>query len=342
MTIKFLKIHKWWTSHFGTMLAFIYLATAFGSDPPSLIAFATTLALFVIASIGIASFGQLMNDLMDIQQDLRSGSPNTMARRGIAERLLLFGFVIVLGLLPWLWLPINGAIASLLVLEYVLFILYSVPPVRLKARGLLGAAADSLYAYVVTNAVSILVFAKLSGSDVLWFSLLSGVWMFIFGLGHIIQHQLLDASRDHVDGINTLVVSWGWVASLALLRNVILPLDYLGFSSILVIIGTRFPVIPFVFAVHLLLLAHWWQRQAPCGSLDWNKFPFVDQINLLSNQGMSQFVWHWLPLLSLLSLIASHPSYLPMLVPHCLLFPRPIQLLLQNGRPTVNRFLKQI
>lgn len=341
MTIKLLKLNKWWTSHFGMMLAFIYLATALSAKPPSLTTFASTLLLFVVATLGIATFGQLMNDLMDIQQDLRSGAPNTMARLGIKQRLLLFGFVILLGLLPWIWLPINSVIIGLLVAEYMLFILYSVPPVRLKARGLWGAAADSLYGYVITNMVAILVFTQLSGSDLPWLTLAASAWMFIFGLGQIIQHQLLDANRDSHDGINTFVVANGWAHSLYILRNVVLPLDCLSFFLLLIYFFIKIPIISLLFLVHAYLLFQWWQSQTYLSLREIYKLSYIGQINLLSNQLLAQFAWHWLSPLALFKLVIYQPSYFPMIFLHFLFFPRPIQMLIGCAPVAVKRILKQ-
>lgn len=327
MTIKLLKIYRWWTCHFGTMVAFIYLVTAFGSRPPSLPAFANTLVLFVIATVGIASFGQLSNDLMDIQQDLRSGTHNTMAKQGLVERSLLFVFVILLGLLPWLWLPTNGAILFLVALEYLLFILYSFPPIRFKARGLLGPITDSVYAYVITNAVSILVFAELSDLQIPLLTPLVSAWMFLFGLGHIIQHQLLDVNRDQVDGINTFVVTEGWQQSFRFLQNLVLPIETTLFIAFLFLVGSIAPSIIIAFCIHVILKALWWRRNTLRHGIDWINLPKIDQFNLLSNELIARFTWYWFPPLSLLVLVMTLPAYWPLAVLHLLFFPKPIQAL---------------
>jgi len=210
----------------------------------------------------------------------------------------------------------------------VLFIIYSVPPIRLKARGLWGVAADSLYAYVVTNMVAILVFTQLSGSDLPWLTLAASTWMFIFGLSQIIQHQLLDANRDFHDGINTFVVANGWASSLYILRNVVLPLNYLSFFGLLVYFFIKIPAIPLLFLVHIYLLFQRWQSQAHLSLRKIYKLSCVGQINLLSNQLLAQFAWYWLPPLSLLTLVVYQPSYLPIVFFHFLFFPQPIQMLI--------------
>lgn len=342
MSTKVLKINKWWGSHFGPMLAFIYLATAFSSHPPSLFAFASTLALFTIASIGIASFGQLTNDLMDIQQDLRSGAYNTVAKLRFGQRWLLFGFIIILGLLPWQWLPMNGIIASLLILEYLLFILYSMPPARLKGRGILGVLTDSLYGYVVTNAVAIFVFMELSNLDMPWFALTAAVWMFFFGLSQIIQHQLVDASRDEIDGIKTFVIANGWSASLRFAKNIIAPLDCITFLIFLVVIGFKAPLVPIAFVIHMLFLVQWWNRQTCWGLKGLNSLSACDQLSLCSYHGIARFTWHWLPSLSLLTLVISDLNYLPLVPVHLILFPAPVRLLIQYVISTLCRPLERI
>jgi 1,4-dihydroxy-2-naphthoate octaprenyltransferase len=319
------------------MVAFIYLVTAFGSRPPSFLAFASTLALFMIASVGIASFGQLTNDLMDIQQDLRSGTHNTMANLGFVGRVWLFAFVILLGLFPWIWLPTNGWILSLVALEYLLFVLYSFPPVRLKARGLLGPVADSAYAYVITNAVAILVFAELSDLQISRILLLVSVWTFLFGLGHIIQHQLLDVDRDQIAGINTFVSAEGWQRSFNLLRNVILPVEFVLFISLLFLAGSSIPIVFVFFFYHIITKAQWWRRNTFKRGKIWAGLSRIDQYNLLSNEVMARFAWYWLPPLSLLILITTLPAYWPLAFLHLLLFPKPVGALKRLWHASIGR-----
>jgi 4-hydroxybenzoate polyprenyltransferase len=342
MAVRFLKLNRWWGSHFGTMLAFSYLATAFSPIAPSFFIFTRTLIIFVVATIGIATFGHLLNDLTDIEQDVRSNMPNTVANLGIVQRILLFGLILGLGILPWRGLPISELIIGLLIIEYSLFVIYSVPPIRLKARGIWGVVTDSLYAYVITNAIAILVFTKLSGSSMPWLVVVAASWMFIFGLGHIIQHQLIDAERDYADEINTFVISKGWNKSLRLLKKVILPLDYLLCWAFLIAVASRAPIIPLVFILNLFIAVTRWQCQT-CSSLhDMIKLDSINTIHLHSNQIIAGFTWNWLPALSLLTLISYHPTYLPIAPFHFFLFPQPIRILFRQGLPAIQRAIKQV
>jgi hypothetical protein len=219
--------------------------------------------------------------------------------------------------------------------------MYSVPPLRLKARGIWGVIADSLYAYVITNAISILVFTKLSGASIPWLVLVAASWMFIFGLGHIIQHQLIDAERDYADGINTFVISKGWNTSLRLLKKVILPLDYLSCSAFLLVVASRAPIIPLIFVLNLCTAVAWWQHQTCTSLIDMLRLDSINTIHLYSNQIIAGFAWNWLPALSVITLITYHPSYLPILPFHFILFPQPIHILTRQGLPAIRQAFKQ-
>lgn len=356
-TVKVLKIHKWWTSHYGRMMAFVYLVVAASPSPPPLGAFVATLCVFTIASLGIGSFGQLLNDLTDVSQDLRSGTQNLVARRGVVARIALFAAALAVGLAPWWWLPTTPAIAALLAAEYLLFALYSLPPFRLKNRGILGPVADALYGYVVPNAVAVLLFAGLGDvaspglGDGASPALESGVspllvaaiaaWSFIFGLEQILHHQLVDATRDRVDGMRTFVVVRGWRPAFEVLLRVVLPLEWIAFVALLAAIAPVAPAVPACFAVSLAVLLAGWSRRSLANAARPDRMPPVDRVVVLADLAIARFTRRWLPLLALVSLVVARPEYLPLVLPHLVLFPEPVLWLCRGGVPETLRLLRR-
>lgn len=318
------------------MLAFIYLTTALGTPPPLLV-FVRTLILFTIATIGIATFGYLMNDLTDIPQDQRSGAHNVLASMKPANRGCLFVLVLALGITPWLWLPINRFIIFLLVSEYLLFALYSVPPIRLKGRGAWGAIADSLYAYVITCLVAMSVFAEISNSSIHSLALLAGMWLFAFGLNGIIKHQLLDSGRDQVDRIRTLAIALGWPQTLCLLRNTILPLNYLLLIAVIFRVTGTAPIILIVFVANHYFVLRQWKRESLAQAWALNALTCVAQVSMLSEHLVETFVYRWLPPLCLITLVIHDPRYLPLMIVHFVAFPRPLKDLIQELNTTSKR-----
>ena len=338
---KLLKIHKWWASHYGTMMAFVYVVTSLSPTPPSLATFLTTLGIFTVASVGIGSFGQLLNDLADIPQDLRSGSHNLVATKSVFARVAIFAAALAIGIVPWVWLPTTPAIRALIAAEYVLFAAYSLPPIRLKTRGILGAVADALYGYVVPNAVAVLLFARLANVEVpAWLLGPLVAWCFFFGLERILHHQLVDESRDSCDGITTFVVRRGWRQAFDDVLRIALPLAAASFVVLLVCLGIVAPLIPAFFVGYLVVALRHWAHTSVGGATRLERLPPVTRHYLVAELAIARFTWRWLPLLGLATLVAHRPAYLPVAVLHFLLFPEPVVWLWRTGVPEAQRLFR--
>jgi 4-hydroxybenzoate polyprenyltransferase len=318
----FLKIHKWWTAHYCSMMTFGYLAIAASSASPEAWTVVRTILLFTAGSIGIASTGQLLNDLGDIRQDSRTGAPNILAMRSVGQRILIFVGVAVLGILPWF------------LAEIILFALYSLPPFRLKGRGLLGPITDSLYGYVVTHLVTILVFLAPFGAHLSpWLIGLFMIWWFVYGFAQILHHQLLDESRDRTEGIQTLAVRFGWERTLQFVNKIVVPFQVCAFVLLMVGLLPTSPLVPGVYLIYLVLSLRSWQQHT---IWTWKELPSMNRIglhNLISEVCITAFVKRWLPWLALANLIILQPQLYPLIIVNLLFFPGSVQVLrrsLQN------------
>jgi 1,4-dihydroxy-2-naphthoate octaprenyltransferase len=319
---KVLKIHKWWSSHFVVMMGAIYFVLAVGPAPPPVGSFLLNLGVFTLASIGIASFGQLLNDATDVRQDVRSGAHNLVAARGTARRAAMFVAVLVVGIVPWFWLPTTPLIAALIAAEFALFILYSVPPVRLKERGLAGTVADALYGYVVPTTVAALLFVELSGGQVpVAFVAALSTWALMFGLLGIIDHQLSDESRDRHDGVRTLVVTLGWSPSFRWAQRLAATATLAAMIGLIVVESISYPL----FAVGLLAFLAWtlgtWRHRSLWHTAWISSLPGVARYHLVYTVVLGDFMRLWHPLLALAALTAHAPEYLPIGVLHLISFP---------------------
>jgi len=322
------------------MTAFIYLVVAISPSPPSLLEFLQTLGIFTLASLGIGTFGQLLNDLTDVVQDVRTGAQNLVARKGLVARWLLFGMVVSIATLPWICLPTTTSILVLLAVEFLLFGLYSIPPFRLKNRGILGPVADALYGYVVPNVVAMLVFAKLGGGMPLWLVVVIAVWAFFFGLERIINHQLVDASRDHADGVNTFVVVRGWASAFGILHRIIVPLAIISCVLLLVGVGWYAPLVPLLFIIHVVICFTMWVHGSLASTLRIDRLTAIDQVSIITDLTISGFVWRWLPIISLLTLASTRFEYLWLVPMHLVLFPEPLLWLWREFLPAFPRILR--
>jgi 4-hydroxybenzoate polyprenyltransferase len=318
---QFLKIHRWWDYQLTIMLGFIYHITAMASAPPQLLSWLATFALFVLACVGIAGFGHLVNDYFDRETDRLSGAPNLVADQAAWSLISKTIAVLALAWLPWLWLPTDSVILSLLVFEFVLFLMYSMPVVRLKERGLLGPVTDSLYSYTVSTSVAMLVFAKLADFRIpIWFSLLIASWSFLLGLRQIIAHQIQDASRDERTGLQTFVTIHGLRQTLFLLDWFVFPGELTSFLIILCVLASYSASTCVGFMLYVLVVVLVNRRRSVWFVANPWKLPRISRLMFLNNVVLFRFYTEWFPILGLIPLVRRDPAYLAVAMLHIGLF----------------------
>jgi 4-hydroxybenzoate polyprenyltransferase len=315
-----LKTDRWWDFKIPPLLALAYFLLLQASPPVPLATVLFSLVLFILASIGIAGFAHLLNDLFDVEVDKMSAAAN-LGRGTRSRHVLLLSGLLLVALVPWFFLPIGVTGWVLLAAEFMLFAAYSIPPLRLKTRGIWGALADALYAYTIPNLVMWVTFSGVCGLEMpLWFGALLGVWSCSFGLRQILLHQVNDRETDAQAHIQTFAVRYGHDATLAFMRNMLFPIEWLALLTLLWIYSTVAPWVAVGFLLYLLIEIsrmryRWLQpisnplRVAPGGTVH------IWGLILLNG-----FYERWLPLLFLLGLVLLSPAYLVLATLHLILF----------------------
>ena len=218
---------------------------------------AAACALCTIA--GVAGVGYLSNDVADREEDRRSGRPNATFDLSIAGIVLLFGLFGAAALLPWLlFVPLDRTWAMLLVLEFLLFAVYAVPPFRLKERGTLGLVTDALYAHANPALLAAYTMYLVTGKSYPHARWLLGslwAWQFFVGLRNILLHQIADADHDRAAGTVTWVTQAGESAAAQLLRAVVAPLEVFGFAIWLAVASSAIPALGALFIIHVAATA---------------------------------------------------------------------------------------
>jgi 4-hydroxybenzoate polyprenyltransferase len=215
--------------------------------------------------------------------------------------LVALGFL-VLAILPWVvYFPFDALRAGLLGAEILLFILYVLPPFRLKERGLLGIATDALYAHALPAALAMLTYQSLvevdHQLDDVFVALVA--WQFFLGLRNILLHQMKDREHDLKSGIRTFAVAVGeaasakWLAAFALL-------ELAAWAFFLVRLSPFSPVFLLGWAVFLLFQA---QKKRQGGMREWlyahcDDF-YVPWFPLLALGQLVWIDWHFAILLGL-------------------------------------------
>jgi 4-hydroxybenzoate polyprenyltransferase len=299
---RLVRSNQWWNHKVPPVIG--VAAVAIGQNPgPASGRDFVHLGLVLVSITGIAAFGHLLNDWTDIEADALGGKANALATLAPPERWRLVGAALLLGLVPWLWLPHRAVALAALAVEVALLAAYSVSPVRLKARGWLGALADASYAYAVPFVLVVLLFApdvpSLTGSAVV---VLVGLWGLLGGLRGILWHQVGDVDADRAAGVETVAARMGPTSTEALVASVLLPLELLAAAALVVVVDVAWlPWLVLGFVIwRLLQVTMLWEPPVKVHNLarrsEWVRVVGFEFANELSER--------WLALAALVALAA--------------------------------------
>lgn len=314
------RAKDWWASKAALLMGLVYLYAAWFGIP--FLHAVWLLSLSFCTVVGFAATGYLCNDFFDRHKDSLAGKYNFVAGKSPVVLVLLLAGSLLLLFVPWLYLPFTKISALLIVLQLLLFVLYSVSPVRLKERGVPGMVTDALYAHTVPALLSYYTFAIAVDMPLqLLPVVLLLLWQFTTGLRNILLHQYDDAAHDRVAMVNNLVAHIPTVKLFALFK-VLIGLEILFsvlFFSVLAIDNSWF-----LMAVGVIL------------------FFLAMVVIIFYNPGFSTFInnrWRyfpnpvfekWLPLVCLLVSAVNYRPFLLLIPLHLLVFNRGFFIQLNN------------
>ena len=132
----------WWAYKIAIILATGYAtADVLGVSPVSLW---QTFLFLLLSLVPLAAFASLINDLSDIAEDRIAGKRNHLDGMSRLRVLGLFAASLIPGIAIAASLRQTPGLVVIYAANWLIFALYSVPPVRLKSRALLGIIAIAL------------------------------------------------------------------------------------------------------------------------------------------------------------------------------------------------------
>lgn len=309
-----LRINVWWQFIVPPVFAYAYLGL--GQETQDPLVTAVWLGLFALSVLGTAGFGYFLNDWTDIRQDAAAGKSNQAARLSNPLRILIAILLIGLAWIPWYFLPANAWNISLLGSQFLIFILYSLRPIRLKERGWAGIACDMLYGHVVPASIALSTFVPVDHPNFPLFLSLVGVVTALMGLRNILLHQIEDRKPDKKAGVQTFVLKFGPLRALNVINWIVLPLEIILIPIMLSALTDWDWILPLVYlgflAFSYFTFNFWhWPLQYRSGGL--RKMLFLHFLN--------DFYEEWLPVAAAAMLCWQDPWFLLLLGVHLLLFP---------------------
>lgn len=312
---------QWWDHKIPPVIA--AAAIVLGAGPRVGVGVLVDLVLFLVATVGVAAFGHVVNDLADIRTDAIAGAPNQMAPLSPATRTGVLGVTILAGALPWIWLPHDATVLTLLGVEVVLLTAYSVRPVRLKDRAALGVLADALYAYVVPILLTGATFGRVNDVGTPPWQVIASVaaWMLLMGLRGILWHQIADLAHDRRSGVRTLATRIGADRAGRILGWMVLA-ELTAAAATLATIATTsdrwwLPVFGGLYLLYRVFqVSVLWSEPLRPATLKHHN----GRIRFIGFVLLNEFVERWLPVAALAALAVGSPIMWLALVAHLLLF----------------------
>ncbi|ACU04224.1 UbiA family prenyltransferase [Pedobacter heparinus] len=199
---KVIRSAEWWAHKLPPLLAIGYATVLMSAVPLYRV---SLWLVFLLASLVVgAIYVSVINDITDLEEDLASGKPNRIQQ--IPEKLrwtipvaciffgTIFGYFLYPDLLSCL----------LYLLSWIVFSLYSIRPVRLKNRGILGVFADGCGSHLFPSLLMVSSVSYITHQEMNWVWFASvGVWAFCYGLRGILWHQFADRVNDIKVNLNT-------------------------------------------------------------------------------------------------------------------------------------------
>lgn len=240
-TVARVRAGEWWDHKFAPIFAIFYASALHVGAP--LAPLWSTMLLLLLASLPGAIYVSLINDCTDLSEDMAAGKHNRL--RGVRwpwTAAALVACVAAGGAVCWHWRH-SPMLVGVYLVPWLAFTLYSVPPLRLKARGIFGLMADSAGAHAFPAMLAAVLAYSAAGknADLRWVATV-GLWGLCYGLRGILWHQILDADADRRAAVRTFVFQHGEGSAVALGTRVVAPLELLSLLLMLIQLHSWFPV----------------------------------------------------------------------------------------------------
>ncbi|PWS33756.1 UbiA family prenyltransferase [Pedobacter paludis] len=204
--LKFTRYGEWWEYKLVPLLFVGYATVMFNNYP---LERAGLRILFLLGAIVTgAIYVSVVNDVTDIEEDAIAGKKNRMASLKPIWRGVILTICLLIGVIFGYFIYPDVVSLTLYILAYVVFTIYSVPPIRLKKRGFFGPMCDAMGAHFFPSLLmttNLIFFCKVD-FNIIWVSAI-GIWSLFYGLRGILWHQYYDRENDILSNTETFAVA---------------------------------------------------------------------------------------------------------------------------------------
>lgn len=316
---RLIRAYEWWNYKIPLALGAAFAVAWAGKIPFSEVILPAL--LIVLAGFSAGIYASVFNDFMDMEQDRGAGKITPMINLPHWQRVLVIVVSLSLMLMVscFLWHLPRALTCFLLI--WAGYTAYSLPPIRLKERGVLGILCIAIGEHVLAALLAVFVLVEITGCAVSlpWLCAVT-VWAIAFGCRGILWHQLNDVENDRMVGCTTMGAVLGPVALRRFGEWFIFPMEILAFGTVMVLSGNRLAWI--FLAIHCLL--------------EWFRYKDMSaNIIIVAPKPNARFAFFeyyqlFFPMAFLLSALATDKSAVFLIALFCLLFAAPIALSLHH------------
>lgn len=310
-----IRAQEWWSHKLPPLLAIGY-GTALMS-PVSIYKISLWL-VFLLASLVVgAIYVSVINDITDLDEDLASGKSNRIQQVPENLRWIIPCLCLVIGFLFGFFIYPDVLSCALYLSSWIVFSLYSIRPIRLKNRGILGVFADGFGSHVFTSLLMVASTSYVTNQNInwTWFGAV-GLWALCYGLRGILWHQFTDRDNDIKVNLNTYASK----KDPKKFKNISILITVIELTSLVVILyelSLISTIVALILYLALMLMRFLAYKNQVVLIIKQNDKPF--QIF------MADYYQMFLPLSLLISAAITTPLNIIILLAHIILFPDIVQ-----------------
>ncbi len=315
---KILRTYEWWEFKVPPVLSMAYASILFCSLS---VAGSAGYIVFVILALSVlGAYASFINDLTDIEADIKCGKSNYMAGLHPAVRWVLPLAALAAGAACSTYIYPDTRSLLFYSLIVVSISLYSFKPARLKERGLWGVlscgAAEHLFPSLFC--ASFIAGQTEPAANMLWAIF---PMTLLYGIRGILWHQFQDRANDIQAGINTFAARVNPAGFVAAERWLLLA-ECVSLAAFLYVLADPVPVI--FMAAYFILVAF---RYRVYGN---KPIIILAPENRHYQVLLNDYYQVFLPVSLLISMAIADPYAWFVLIAHILLFPGKILLTVKD------------
>lgn len=305
------RASEWWEYKLVPIFALVY-ASALTAGAPLTSLWRVALVILLALAPG-AMYVSIINDLTDRDEDRAAGKHNRMEGRSPAVVAALLVVTTLPGFVfAWLWRD-DVALLTAYLAAWLVYSLYSLPPFRMKTRGIFGVLCDATGAHLFPTLVAVLLVYRDLGQrpQAAWLAAVTA-WSLGYGIRGILWHQLHDRENDRKAGVRTFAERHPPAVSERLATFGAFPLELAGLAVLLVLMASPWPLL--FLALYVVLSILRWRR--------WGMQPVIVTSPPRFFLVLHEYYDVFFPIAIIVAAALRNPGDLVVLALHVLLFPR--------------------